>query len=221
MYRLCVFDLDGTLADTLDSLHKSINLTLEKEGYPPITRDQCASFVGNGARLLVTESLAACHERAPEAVARCFRTFRDYFDTYCGYHVQPYPGVPALLQQLKEEGVRLGVFTNKLHAQAVRVVTDVFGGGLFDYVQGQTEAIPRKPDPTGLFSMMEKAGVTDRETIYVGDSEVDVEVAGRAGVQLAAVDWGFRTRERLADAGAKRIVSSTDALLRLITDADR
>lgn len=220
MYRLCVFDLDGTLADTLDSLHKSVNLALEKSGFSPISRSRCMAFVGNGARVLVEKALSENQITDRDTVEKCFLDFKKYFARYYSYNVRIYPGVRELLEKMKGEGMRLGVFSNKLHEQAKEVVTELFGEELFDFIQGQSDDVPKKPDPTGLFKMMERAGVSVSDTVYVGDSEVDVKTAFNAGLPLVAVDWGFRSRQELIENGAEHIVSTAEELERELCNAE-
>ena len=137
MIKACIFDLDGTLTNTLDSLEYSVNETMKEIGMPQITKEQCRQFVGDGAKVLLERTLKAggdtklCHlEEAVEAYARIF-------DANCMYKVAPYEGIPQMLQQLKESGIKLAVLSNKPDRQAVHVVEEVFGKELFDYIQGQ------------------------------------------------------------------------------------
>jgi phosphoglycolate phosphatase len=145
MIKACIFDLDGTLTNTLDSLEYSVNETMKEIGMPQITKEQCRQFVGDGAKVLLERTLKAggdtqlCHlEEAVEAYARIF-------DANCMYKVAPYEGIPQMLQQLKESGIKLAVLSNKPDRQAVHVVEEVFGKELFDHVQGQKDGVPKKP----------------------------------------------------------------------------
>lgn len=164
----CIFDLDGTLTDTLESLTYSVNLTLQEIGLPLISRDQCRRFVGDGARKLLERTLKACGDahlvRLEEAVQVYGRIFHDN----CTYHVTPYDGIPEMLRELKEKGIRLAVLSNKPHAQAVDVVREIFGDGVFDLVQGQTEKLPRKPDPAGVLYLLDKMEIRKEDCLYVG-----------------------------------------------------
>ena len=135
------------------------------------------------------------------------------FDENCTYHVTPYAGMEDVLRKLKGKGIRLAVLSNKPHRQTVKVVEAVFGKELFDCAQGQQEGVKRKPDPAGIYRILEKLGVSVEDCVYVGDSEVDLETGKRAGVRTVSVGWGFRTRKELEDAGAGRILERTEELL--------
>jgi phosphoglycolate phosphatase len=133
------------------------------------------------------------------------------------YRVAPYPGIPEMLETLKSNGIRLAVLSNKPHNQAVDVVETIFGSSCFDWIQGQNDSIPRKPDPAGVHMILEKMGVAREECLYVGDSEVDIATGHNAGVKSVGVEWGFRDRQVLVDAGAEYIISAPDQLLQYIS----
>ena len=211
--RGCIFDLDGTLTNTLESLTYSVNLTLKEMDLPPITMDQCRSFVGDGARKLIERTLEACGDAHLSRLEEGMEIYGRIFHDNCTYHVTPYQGIPELLQSLKEKGVLLAVLSNKPHEQAVKVVKEIFGERWFDYVSGQQEGIEKKPDPAGVIHIMETLKLTNEECLYVGDSEVDVRTGNNAGVQTIIVSWGFRTREELKEAGARTVIDSPLELL--------
>ena len=202
MFRLCIFDLDGTLTDTLDSLTYSVNLTLEEMGYPALERSKCRAFVGNGSRVLIEKALKASGDTTLSRIEEGMEVYDRVFDANCTYHVTPYDGIVELLQALKEKGMKLTVLSNKPHRQAVHVVEEVFGKELFDWVQGQQEGIPRKPDPYAAIQIAEKFGVKPEECVYIGDSEVDVATGTAARMKTLGVTWGFRSVEQLKEAGA-------------------
>lgn len=216
--KACIFDLDGTLTDTLESLVYSVNGSLKEMGLPAISKEQCRRFVGNGARRLMECSLEAAGDAGASRIAEAMQVYGRIFGANCTYRVVPYDGIPEMLQKLKSRGIRLAVLSNKPHGQTVDVVRAVFGEGCFDCVQGQTDAIPRKPDPAGVYSLLEKMGVSAGECLYIGDSEVDIATGNRAGVRCVGVDWGFRSRQTLEDAGAEVIVSRPDQILQFISD---
>ena len=211
----CIFDLDGTLTDTLESLTYSVNLTLQEMGLPRISRDQCRRFVGDGARKLLERTLKACGDAHLSRLGEAVQVYGRIFHDNCTYHVTPYDGIPEMLRELKEKGIRLAVLSNKPHAQAVDVVREIFGDGVFDLVQGQTEKLPRKPDPAGVLYLLDKMGIRKEDCLYVGDSEVDVATARAAGVEEAAVTWGFRSRETLLAAGARTLIDTPSQLAAL------
>ena len=201
MFRLCIFDLDGTLTDTLDSLTYSVNLTLEEMGYPALERSKCRAFVGNGSRVLIEKALKASGDTTLSRIEEGMEVYDRVFDANCTYHVTPYDGIVELLQALKEKGMKLTVLSNKPHRQAVHVVEEVFGKEMFDWVQGQQEGIPRKPDPYAAIQIAEKFGVKPEECVYIGDSEVDVATGTAARMKTLGVTWGFRSVEQLKEAG--------------------
>ena len=202
MFRLCIFFLDGTLTDTLDSLTYSVNLTLEEMGYPALERSKCRAFVGNGSRVLIEKALKASGDTTLSRIEEGMEVYDRVFDANCTYHVTPYDRIVELLQALKEKGMKLTVLSNKPHRQAVHVVEEVFGKEMFDWVQGQQEGIPRKPDPYAAIQIAEKFGVKPEECVYIGDSEVDVATGTAARMKTLGVTWGFRSVEQLKEAGA-------------------
>ena len=217
MFRLCIFDLDGTLTDTLDSLTYSVNLTLEEMGYPALERSKCRAFVGNGSRVLIEKALKASGDTTLSRIEEGMEVYDRVFDANCTYHVTPYDGIVELLQALKEKGMKLTVLSNKPHRQAVHVVEEVFGKEMFDWVQGQQEGIPRKPDPYAAIQIAEKFGVKPEECVYIGDSEVDVATGTAARMKTLGVTWGFRSVEQLKEAGATILLDRPVQILEEIT----
>ena len=211
--RGCIFDLDGTLTNTLESLTYSVNLTLKEMELPSITMDQCRRFVGDGARKLIERTLEACGDRSLSRLDEGMEIYGRIFHDNCTYHVTPYDGVMEMLADLKYMGMRLAVLSNKPHGQAVDVVRQIFGDGVFDFVQGQSEELPRKPDPAGVLYLLDKMGIKKEECVYVGDSEVDVATAKAAGVTGLAATWGFRSRQVLEEAGAGVLIDHPGELV--------
>ncbi len=214
--KACIFDLDGTLTSTLDSIHYSVNETLKEMNLPGITKEECRQFVGDGARCLMERTL---HRTGRENVCRIEEAMIVYgriFDENCTYLVEPYDGILDMLKELKKRKVQLAVLSNKPHPQTVKVVREIFGEGIFSYVQGQMEDVPKKPDPTGVWVLQKKMGVSKEECLYVGDSEVDVRTGHAAGAKTIGVLWGFRSREALVDAGAKNLITHPKELLNFL-----
>ena len=214
--KACIFDLDGTLTDTLESLTYSVNETLKEMELSPITDKECESFVGNGAKVLMECSLRAAGEENLDRLNEAMERYGRIFDANCTYHVTSYDGIEEMLGRLKESGIRLGVLSNKPHQQTVKVVREIFGEDIFDCVQGQQETVARKPDPAGVFRLMEKMQVTEEECLYVGDSEVDIRTGRNAGVKTVSVTRGFRTREELEAAEAGTIIDIPGELLQYV-----
>ena len=219
-YKACIFDLDGTLTDTLDSLTFSVNETMKEIGFPGITQEQCRQFVGNGAKVLIEKTLLAGGDETLSRFDEAFAAYGRIFDANCTYRVTPYQGIPELLKALRERGLRLGVLSNKPDRQAVHVVETIFGRGVFDTVRGQRDGVPRKPDPAAALAMAEAFGAAPGETVYIGDSEVDAATGRAAGMETVLVSWGFRPREVLEKAGAGRakIADSAEEILKMIDE---
>ena len=216
MSKACIFDLDGTIGNTLDSMVYSVNLTLCEMGFPEISRQQCQEFVGNGARVLMEKALDAAGDLGASRIEEGMQIYGRIFDDNCTYHVTPCDGVLQMLKELKRRGVRLAVLSNKPHIQAVKVVHAIYGDGVFDWVQGQKDDIPRKPNPAGVFCVAEKLGISPDECMYVGDSEVDVKTGMNASMKTIAVTWGFRTKEELIAAGAQYMIDRAEELLQYL-----
>ena len=166
MYKACIFDLDGTLTNTLDSLTYSTNKTLEEMGLETITKDQCRSFVGDGARCLMERALRASGDTELKRIEEGMEVYSRIFGENCMYHVRPYDGVVQMLDSLKKKGIKIAVFSNKPHLQAIDVVESTFGKGYFDHIQGQSGEFPKKPDPEGLLWILDKLGVSPAEGIH-------------------------------------------------------
>ena len=214
--KACIFDLDGTLTNTLESMTYSVNLTLEEMGLSKITKDQCRLFVGNGARVLMEKSLKAAGDTDASRIEEGMEIYGRIFDQNCTYHVTPYEGIPEMLKALKDKGVQLAVLSNKPDRQTVKVVKAIFGEELFDYAQGQKEGIRRKPEPDGVWYLMEQMHVSKEECLYIGDSEVDAATGRNAGLKTIGVLWGFRDRKTLETAGADDLIDRPDELLQFV-----
>ena len=214
--KACIFDLDGTLTNTLESMTYSVNLTLEEMGLSKITKDQCRLFVGNGARVLMEKSLKAAGDTDASRIEEGMEIYGRIFDRNCTYHVTPYEGIPEMLKALKDKGIQLAVLSNKPDRQTVKVVKAIFGEELFDYAQGQKEGIRRKPEPDGVWYLMEQMHVSKEECLYIGDSEVDAATGRNAGLKTIGVLWGFRDRKTLETAGADDLIDRPEELLQFV-----
>jgi phosphoglycolate phosphatase len=206
--RLTVFDLDGTLVDSLDDLHASVNHALATVGLPPRTRAEVQGFVGEGARVLVAKAVAPRDDLLEPVLA----AWRPHYAEHCLDRTLPYPGIAPLLASA---GRTLAVHTNKPGAMARKILAGLGLLPRFAAVIGGDEA-PRKPDPGGLLEIMTKVGAAASETVFVGDSRHDVETARRAGVTMVAVTWGLGGREELVRAGATTFAESAAELSRWV-----
>mgnify|MGYP000010139481 FL=1 len=199
MIKGIIFDLDGTLLNTIDDIADSVNAVLKKHGLPTHTVEEYKTFVGSGAKVLITSALG---EKANDE-----KLYKEVFDEYIEYYgkhredkTAPYAGIVEMLEKLKDK-YRLGVLSNKPHADTVPMVHTHFGDNFFDFVYGQRDGIPRKPDPTVVYKMINDMGLTVDEVMYVGDSENDVLTANNSGCRACCVLWGFRTYEQMKDVG--------------------
>lgn len=216
MYKACIFDLDGTLTDTLESLTYSVNKSLAEMELAQITKEQCRSFVGNGARYLMERALEVSGDASLARIEEAMEIYGRIFGENCTYKVHPYDGIVSMLQSLKEKGIRIAVFSNKPHRQSVDVAEKIFGKGMFDRIQGQCDVFPRKPDPTGVFDILKEFGVEAEEGIYVGDSDVDMKTGKASGMFTVGVTWGFRPKELLEETGADATIDHAEELLQFL-----
>lgn len=210
---IVVFDLDGTLLDTVDDLAAAVNHALDAINLPPRSREEVATYLGNGIRLLVERAVAGRVSAEQEEDA--FSAFKTYYLEHCLDYTQPYEGIMELLTCLKEATVPTAIVSNKLDP-AVKALNARF---FADYVQvaigegaplEQVEGgrVRRKPNPDALIAVMQQFGASPAETLYVGDSEVDIETARRAGLRCLSVTWGFRSEEQLIAARAETLIHS-------------
>lgn len=197
MIRCCIFDLDGTLLNTLSALRITVNLTLEHFGYPAIGEEKVKKFVGDGYKLLVERALKDAGDVELKHYEEALQVYMDTFAEHSMDQVEPYDGIAELLKQLKERGIKIAVLSNKPHERTVDNIETVFGKGYFDYVAGEQPGIPRKPDPAGVYRILEAFGEKPEECLYFGDTNTDMQTGLGAGLVTVGVTWGFRDREEL------------------------
>ncbi len=210
-YKAILFDMDGTLLDTLTDMADAVNHILSVHGWPLRTTEEVRAFVGNGARRLMERAVPP--EITGEAFEAVLTEYRDWYQAHNCVDTAPYPGIPALLDALAAAGVKTAVVSNKPDA-TTRALAARFFPGLPAF--GQRDDVPPKPAPDLVFRALETLGVETADAAYVGDSEVDVATARNAGLPLAAVSWGFRGRQALAEAGADTIADTAEQLLALL-----
>ena len=218
MYKTVVFDLDGTLLNTIDDLADAGNRVCAARGWPQHTVEEYKYFVGNGIPKLV-ERFSPPEARTPDQLADTLAAFQADYGAHLRDKTAPYPGMPALLARLKAAGVQLAVFSNKADPLARQVVADYFDAALFDAVRGALPGVPTKPAPQGTLALMQAIGADPAATLYVGDSNVDVDTAHNAGLPCCGVLWGFRTRQELTDAGAEHLAADAEELWNVIVRA--
>lgn len=196
MVKLVIFDLDGTLLNTIYDLAESTNWALERNGFPKHEVDEFNFFVGNGINKLFERALPD-GEKNTENIALIRRYFLEHYDKHNMDKSRPYPGMPELLAKLQDRGVKLAVASNKYQAATTKLVAHFFPGINFIEVLGQREGVSVKPDPTIVFDILRISGIKKEETLYVGDSGVDMQTAINSGVKSCGVTWGFRPRQEL------------------------
>jgi phosphoglycolate phosphatase len=215
MTQLVIFDLDGTLLDTIEDLANSVNFALKKHGFPQHEVTNYRRFVGNGVTKLIERALPD-EKKNQETIERVKKDFMLHYVPHSEECTHPYPGIPELLKQLHQKGIQLAVASNKVHVATERIVNYFFPDIPFSVVLGQRDGFPVKPDPSILLSIMEQTSISKDKVLYVGDSGVDVQTALNADVSFVAVLWGFRPKEELASFGADAFVDFPNEILDFI-----
>lgn len=213
-YKLVIFDLDGTLVDTIADLGTATNAALAAKGLPQHEPEAFRGMVGHGVRNLVKQAMPEPMRADDRAVDALLKLFLAYYIEHLDDRSRPYPGIPELLADLQAAGVQLGVASNKFQAGAEKLIGRMFPGIAFAAVLGGRPGVPLKPDPAVVDEIRLRAGVSREETLMVGDSGADIAAAEAAGVACVAVSWGFRSREALA--AAPRIVDTAQELRTLL-----
>ena len=221
MYKACIFDLDGTIADTVESIAYVGNKTLAYFHLPPIPVKDYNFYAGNGADELVRKMLEAVPGGGQTDYEQVRTLYRKWFEEDPFYHVKPFPGIVELLENLKKEGLRIAVLSNKPHRAAIEVVEKIFGREMFHKVQGQTEKVPRKPSPIGALTIAKEFAVKPEECLYLGDTDTDMKTGKSAGMYTVGVLWGFREEKELRDNGADAIIAEPLEALRIMDELDR
>ena len=215
MKKLVIFDLDGTLLDTIADLAESTNHALKQLGYPTHNVETIRTFVGNGINKLLERALPL-QEQTEENVRLMRSHFVPYYDAHNADLSSPYPGIVHLLEDLQEKGIMIAVASNKYQEATVKLVKHYFPTINFIEILGQREGINVKPDPSIVFDILQKANVNKEEVLYVGDSGVDMQTAINAGVDAVGVTWGFRPRTELEGFQPMGLIDKAEELLGFI-----
>ena len=215
MKQLVIFDLDGTLLDTVADLANATNQALEQCGYPTHPTDAYYKFVGNGINKLFARALPAEHS-TEENVQLIRSIFVPYYNEHNADCSHPYPGIVALLETLQERGVQLAVASNKYHEATLKLVRHFFPSIRFVAIYGQRDGVPIKPAPDVVYDILHDTGIAKEDTLYVGDSGVDMQTARNAGVESIGVTWGFRSAEELHENGAMHIIHEADEIEKIV-----
>ena len=215
MFSAVLFDLDGTLLDTLDDLADSMNEVLAPRGAPVHERAAYRRFIGDGLEMLVRRALPE-DQNDDATVVACMEAMRERYAERWDRRSRPYPGVPGLLDALVERGVRLAVLSNKPHDFTCRMVERMLARWRFDPVLGSRPGVPRKPDPQVARAIAEQHGVAPSGWLYLGDTPIDVKTARAAGMTAVGATWGFRDAAELEEAGARHLIDHPRQLLELL-----
>lgn len=205
-----MFDLDGTLANTIADIRSAVNYALRAHDYPERTLEQIRQYVGTGSRDLIRKSLPI-DAQVDEVIDPVHKTYLERYYEYYLVETKPYEGLPELIHRLAGEGIALGVVTNKPDAHAHKVVERFFGND-FEVVLGTSDAFPTKPHPAMALHAIERLSADAKQTLFVGDSDVDIQTARNAGLPGIIVTWGFCTLDELTENGAEHLVDTPDAL---------
>lgn len=214
-YELAIFDLDGTILNTLDDLADSLNHVLAEHGFPQHTADEVRMMVGNGIFNLITRALPDKTEQT--TVETVYNDFNKYYKLHSADKTKPYEGIIEMLEQLKSSGVKLAVVSNKAD-YAVQDLCDKYFCGIFDAVAGEKAGVPKKPAPDAVNNILVKLGIERKKSVYIGDSDVDLQTAENSEMDCIAVNWGFREEKLLREKGADCIVSSPNEIVKIIID---
>jgi phosphoglycolate phosphatase len=211
-YKAAIFDLDGTILDTLEDLTDAVNYALIENGQPGRSIDEVRRFVGNGIKNLIARAVQPGTDK--ESEEKIYADFMKYYKVHCADKTRPYKGIPELLTELKAKGIRIAVVSNKADS-AVRSLCEQYFDGLFDYYVGEREGLAKKPAPDSVNEVLRKLKLDVSEAVYIGDSEVDIETAENVGMELIIVSWGFRGEEYLKSCGAGTIVHAPGEIVHL------
>lgn len=214
-FSAVIFDLDGTLLDTLEDIADAANRVLASRGYPTHSLDVHRAAVGNGARVLMEKVLPPAN-RDSATVQECFEAFRKDYGTHWKIKTKPYPGIREMLDTIQGRGLTMAVLSNKPADFTRKCVDGILSKWKFHAVMGGEDGLPNKPDPAGAFEISKRLGIASKDFVYLGDTGVDMETANRAGMFAVGALWGFRDRSELEQHGANRVIEKPIELLKLL-----
>lgn len=213
MKKVAIFDLDGTLSDSIMSIKYCADRALATCGFGPFPKEDYFYFVGDGAPVLIERCLKAAGDEGLEHYDTVWSAYKAYFAKDCMYEVKPYDGIVETLHALKDMGVKLAVLSNKPHPETINVVETLFGKGFFDIIHGHKEDVPKKPDPAGVYAILNDLSLEAKDALYIGDTNTDMETGKGAGAFTIGVLWGFRGREELENHHADAIIENPTNIL--------
>ncbi len=212
-YKAVIFDLDGTLLNTLEDLQDSVNAALRQCGMTERTYDEIRRFVGNGVERLM--ELSVPQGRENPLFQQAYTAFKTHYGIHCNDKTDLYPGIREMLGNLKKSNYRMAIVSNKYQA-GMDILMEQYFSEYLSVAIGETPERPKKPAPDGVYEALKRLGVRASEAVYVGDSEVDIATARNAGMDCIAVEWGFRTREEQRNAGGTCFAATPEALLKCL-----
>ncbi len=217
MKKLVIFDLDGTLLNTIEDLGQAANHALKQNEFPTHSMASYPFFVGNGVRKLIQRVLPE-EKRDLETIEKVLKDFKEYYSQHCTHFTKPYEGMPELLEKLRSMGIKVAVASNKYQEAVTKIIGHYFGNIDFEAIMGQREGVNVKPDPSVVFSILAQASIDKADTLYVGDSGVDMETARRACIDSVGVTWGFRPEKELNECHACCIVNKPEEVMEVVAN---
>ena len=212
-YQIAVFDLDGTLLDTLEDLYLATNSALESHSMPRRSRDEVRMFVGNGVEMLIRRAVPSCTDE--ETTLAVLADFKTTYAAICEDHTRPYDGILDMLRALREKGIRVAVVSNKFDA-ATKQLCQKYFGDLVEVAIGERAGVRKKPAPDTVYEALKELGMTATGAVYIGDSDVDIQTAKNCGMPCISVTWGLRDKDFLLQSGAEILVDTPEKLLGVI-----
>ena len=216
VYKCCIFDLDGTLINSIKAMTYSVNLTLKENNLGSIDDDNCKVFVGDGYKKLIERALIYCGDKELKYYDESLVLYQKYFKEHCLHGVKAYDGIKDMLSELKKRNIKIAVLSNKPHERTLDNVNAIFGENYFDKVYGERENVKIKPDPEGALLIAKELGVSPEECLYFGDTNTDMKTGISAGMDTIGVAWGFRTVEELESYNPMNIIKNPKEILDII-----
>ena len=217
VYKCCIFDLDGTLINSIKAMTYSVNLTLKENNLGSIDDDNCKVFVGDGYKKLIERALIYCGDKELKYYDESLVLYQKYFKEHCLHGVKAYDGIKDMLSELKKRNIKIAVLSNKPHERTLDNVNAIFGENYFNRVYGERENIKIKPDPEGALLIAKELGVSPEECLYFGDTNTDMKTGISAGMDTIGVAWGFRTVEELESYNPMKIINNPKEIIDIIS----